>query len=95
MSALDGMVSGRLQLGVLAYLSTRGAVAFADLAAALQTTNGTLSVQLRRLEETGHVVLERGFLGRRPRTSVAITSAGRAAYERHLDALLRAAEGRP
>ncbi len=80
---------GRLQLGVLAWLSTRATAAFTDLVPALATTNGALSVQLRRLEDLGWVRLERGFLGRKPRTVVALTPAGRAAYERWLDEAAR------
>ena len=89
MTAPDVVVSGRLQLGLLACLATRGEVAFSDLATLLETTNGALSVQLKRLEEMGLVRLERGFLGRRPRTLAAITPTGRRAYQQCLDAMLR------
>lgn len=91
----DPLLQGRVRLGVVAWLAGRGATAFTDLAAGLDTANAVLSVQLRQLEDAGYVRLDRGFAGRKPRTMVALTPAGRAAYERHLDRLLRlASEGR-
>jgi DNA-binding MarR family transcriptional regulator len=89
----DPVLQGRVRLGVVAWLAGRGATAFTDLAAGLETANAVLSVQLRQLEEAGYVRLDRGFAGRRPRTTVALTATGRTAYERHLDRLLRLASG--
>lgn len=91
----DPVLRGRLRLGAVAWLASRGATAFADLADGLETANAVLSVQLRQLEEAGYVHLDRGFVGRKPRTTVTLTRAGRTAYERYLDRLLRlVSEGR-
>lgn len=85
----DPVLQGHVRLGVVSWLAGRGATAFTDLAAGLETANAVLSVQLRQLEEAGYVRLDRGFAGRKPRTTVALTPAGRGAYERYLDRLLR------
>lgn len=87
----DPVLQGRVRLGVLAWLAGRGATAFTDLAVGLEIAQAVLSVQLRQLEEAGYARLDRGFAGRKPRTMVVLTPAGRAAYERHLDAMLRRA----
>jgi DNA-binding MarR family transcriptional regulator len=87
----DALIQSRVRLGVLAYLASRRSAPFTELAAALETSAAVLSAQLKRLEETGEVRLERGFFGRKPRTTVIIAAAGRAAYQAHLDELMRRA----
>lgn len=86
---LDPVAHGRVRLGVLAFLSSQGVGDFTELAKALGVAANNLSSHLRRLEDAGYVVLERGFLGRRPRTRVRLTPAGAAAWEAHLAALSR------
>lgn len=80
-------LSSRVGAGVLAYLSEPGAADFIELAAALDLANNTLSSHLQRLETAAYVELRRGFLGRKPRTRVVLTPAGRAAWVAHLDRL--------
>jgi DNA-binding MarR family transcriptional regulator len=60
---------------------------FVTLRQMLALTDGNLSVHLRRLEDAGYVQLEKTFVGRRPRTLIAATSAGRAAFAAHVQAL--------
>jgi DNA-binding MarR family transcriptional regulator len=62
----------------------------------LGLTPGNLSVHLQKLEEAGYVVVEKGFVKRRPKTWVTATSEGREAFAAHVDALeaiLRQARG--
>ncbi len=53
----------------------------------LELTDGNLSVHLRRLEEAGYVTVEKTFVGRRPKTWLQATAAGREAFAAHVDAL--------
>ena len=85
--SVDPAFSHRLRTGVMAYLSTAEAADFNELALALAATNNSLSSHLTRLETAGYIELRRGFLGRKPRTSVVLTVTGRAAWERYLGAL--------
>jgi DNA-binding PadR family transcriptional regulator len=39
------------------------------------------------LEDAGFVTIRKGYTGRRPKTWLAWTDSGRAAYREHLDAL--------
>ena len=50
----------------MAYLSTAGSADFPLLKAKLQATDGNLSVQLRKLEEAGYVVIDKAFVGKKP-----------------------------
>ncbi|HET6971085.1 MAG TPA: transcriptional regulator [Phenylobacterium sp.] len=84
---IDDVIHGRLRLGVMAYLANAEVADFNELKAVLEVTQGNLSVQLRKLEDAGYVTIEKGFLGRKPRTQVRISAAGRAAFAAYLEAL--------
>lgn len=86
---IDDVIHGRLRLGVMAYLVNAEVADFNELKGVLEVTQGNLSVQLRKLEEAGYVAIEKGFLGRKPRTQVRITPEGRKAFAEYLDALGR------
>lgn len=87
MSEGDLLLSNRLRAGVLALLADTGDRDFTELAGAMDLANNTLSSHLRRLEDAGYIRLRRGFLGRKPRTQVVMTPAGRSAWLAHLDSL--------
>jgi DNA-binding MarR family transcriptional regulator len=84
---IDDVIHGRLRLGVMAYLAGSDVADFNELKSVLEVTQGNLSVQLRKLEEAGYVTIEKGFLGRKPRTRVRLTDEGRAAFAAYLEAL--------
>ncbi len=44
-------------------------------------------MHLRKLEEAGYVDIEKGFRERKPLTRIRITSKGRGAFKRYLDAI--------
>jgi DNA-binding MarR family transcriptional regulator len=84
---IDDVIHGRLRLGVMAYLANAEVADFNELKTVLQVTQGNLSAQLRKLEDAGYVAIEKGFVGRKPRTQIRITSTGRTAFARYLKAL--------
>ena len=86
-TAIDDVIHGRLRLGVMAYLSGSGTADFNELKAALQASDGNLSVHLRKLEEAGYVAIAKSFIGRKPLTRVALTDKGRSAFVAYLDAI--------
>ena len=53
----------------------------------LATTDGNLSVHLRKLEEAGYVSIDKSFRGRKPVTAVSLTPNGREAFTQYLGAL--------
>ncbi len=84
---IDDVIHGRLRLGVMAYLANAEVADFNELKAILEVTQGNLSVQLRKLEDARYVAIEKGYLGRKPRTQVRMTPAGRKAFAAYLEAL--------
>lgn len=84
---IDEVIHGRIRLGVMAYLSGAGSADFGALKTRLATTDGNLSVHLRKLEEAGFVAVEKSFAGRKPLTTARLTEEGRAAFVAYLDAM--------
>jgi DNA-binding MarR family transcriptional regulator len=90
---LDRLIHDRVRLGILSALAASPAMSFTDLRAALEVSDGNLSVHARKLEDAGYVACTKGFEGRTPRTEFKLTSAGRRAFEKyldHMDALISA-----
>jgi len=85
--SLDDVIHGRLRLGVMAYLADAEVADFTELKAALDATQGNLSIHLRKLEEAGYVEIEKSFLGRKPLTRLRMTAKGRKAFADYLAAL--------
>ncbi len=84
---LDPLIHERLRLGILSALIVQESLSFTELRDLLQTTDGNLSVQARRLEVAGYVLCDKKFEGRKPRSTYRISSAGRVALEEYLDKL--------
>jgi DNA-binding MarR family transcriptional regulator len=86
---LDDVIHGRMRLGIMAYLANAEVADFNELKAALEATQGNLSIHLRKLEEAGYIAIEKSFLGRKPLTRARLTDAGRQAFTEYLDAISR------
>lgn len=84
---IDEIIHGRVRLGIMAYLSTADSANFNELKEKLQTTDGNLSVHLRKLEDAGFVAVTKTFQGRKPMTRASMTGAGREAFVAYLDAM--------
>lgn len=84
-AALDEVIHVRARLGIMAYLAGAGKAEFGTLKGALSLTDGNLSVHLTKLEEAGYVALERRQVGKRARTTVMLTAAGRSALSAYVE----------
>src|SRR5947209_7501238 len=84
---LDQLIHERLRLGIVCTLTVHDSLTFTELRDLLQTTDGNLSVQARRLEEAGYVTCSKQFEGRKPKTTYKLTAKGRAALEDYLQVL--------
>ena len=88
-NGLDTTVHGPLRLGVLTTLQLDGPHDFTALKKRLGAADGSLGLQLRKLEEAAYVRSEKSFVGRRPRTTYLLTRKGRSALAGYLDTLQR------
>lgn len=50
-------------------------------------TAGNLSVQIDKLSTAGYIEVEKGFQGKRPRTTCKLTAEGIKAFEEYVEAL--------
>ena len=73
----------------MAYLVGADTADFSALKSHLATTDGNLSVHLRKLEEAGYVTIDKSFKDRKPLTSVKLTRAGRNAFVKYLDSIAK------
>jgi len=90
---LDRLLHDRMRLGIVSALAATDDLSFSELKAALNATDGNLSVHARKLEDAGYLSCTKRFEGRTPRTRYKLTAAGRRALEKyldHMDAIIRA-----
>lgn len=89
---LDEVIHAPVRFSIVAALNGVASADFATVRDAVEVTDSTLSKQVSTLEKAGYVKVAKGYIGKRPKTTLSLTSAGRKAFERHLDALRAIAE---
>ena len=87
--SLDEVVHGRLRLGIMAYLAHAEAADFNELKAALNATQGNLSIHLRKLEDADYIAIDKSFLNRKSLTRARLTPKGRIAFAAYLEAMAK------
>jgi len=81
LAGVDRIVHEPSRLSILMHLYSVERVDFVFLLNATGLTWGNLSSHVSRLEEAGYVGVEKGFVGKKPRTMVHLTEAGRQAVD--------------
>jgi DNA-binding MarR family transcriptional regulator len=81
LTGIDRVVHEPARLMILLCLYTVEKADFLFLLNATELSWGNLSSHVSRLEEAGYVSVEKGFVGKKPRTTVQLTAAGRRAVE--------------
>jgi DNA-binding MarR family transcriptional regulator len=84
---LDPLIHERLRLGILSALAVHESISFTELRDLLQTTDGNLSVQARRLESAGYVICDKKFEDRKPKSTYRLTGTGLTALQEYLEKL--------
>jgi len=87
MGQFDDIIHQPVRLKIMAALKAlpRGEqLEFVRLRAIVQATEGNLGAHIGTLEKAGYIVVEKDFVGKKPRTRIAISSSGRTAFERHV-----------
>ena len=84
---LDPLLHSELRLAVISILIGVEAADFVYLKERTGATSGNLSVQIDKLSKAGYIEVEKGFVGRKPRTLCKITEIGRAAFKEYVKAL--------
>ena len=87
MKPLDPLLHSQLRLAVMSLLMNLDEADFVYIKLQTQATAGNLSVQLEKLAEAGYVTIEKGFAGKKPRTTCCVTEKGKEAFAAYVDAL--------
>ena len=102
---LDPAIHQPARLGILTAAAETKRIDFVTLRDMLDLTDGNLSRHLTTLESAGYVEIEKTFEGKKPRTWISATRAGRKALAQEIatlreivgdtEAPKRAVKGRP
>jgi DNA-binding MarR family transcriptional regulator len=84
---LDPVIHAPARFSVMAALVAADRVEFRFIRDTVELTDSALSQHLTKLEQAGYVKVTKGQVGRRPRTWVSATRAGRTAFRDHLAVL--------
>lgn len=81
LATLDRVIHEPARLAIMTVLYALGEADFLYLQRECGLTQGNLSSHLARLEEAGHVKIEKTFKGKYPLTICRLTGNGRRAFE--------------
>jgi len=84
---LNPILHSQLRLAIVSFLVSNGKTDFNELKKVTQATSGNISVQLKKLQDAGYVVITKGFLNNYPHTTVEITPKGVDAFEEYVEAI--------
>lgn len=84
---LDELLNHPLRLSIMAAVAQTDRIEFKALAEDLDATASILSKANAILEGGGYLDIQKGYVGKRPRTWLSLTKAGRTAYDTHVQAL--------
>jgi len=97
MDAPDETIHQPVRLRIMAALTalppSDEGLDFAQLKTLTGATDGNLGAHLDHLARAGYVEVAKAFVGRRPRTTVKASRAGRAAFARHVAFLRSVIDG--
>ncbi|MCC8037189.1 MAG: transcriptional regulator [Bacteroidales bacterium] len=84
MKELDPLLHSQLRLAVMSILMNVEEADFVFLREKTQSTAGNLSVQPDKLSTAGYIDVQKGFVGKKTRTTCHVTEKGRAAFEQYV-----------
>lgn len=90
---LDDVIHAPVRLSIMAALSATDKAEFRFLRDTIEVSDSLLSKHVLTLEEAGYVRVEKAFVGKRPRTWLALTDEGRQAFHDYVSTLRRLTEG--
>lgn len=74
-------------MAALKALPPREQLEFTRLKSIVGATDGNLGAHITTLEQAGYIEIEKDFIGKKPRTRMRLTKAGRRAFETYVDFL--------
>lgn len=82
---LDEIIHSRIRLAVMALLARHQTLSFSELKKQTKTTDGNISIHLRKLEEVGYLAVTKKFFQRKPHTTYQLSETGRNAFRAYVE----------
>ncbi len=80
---INQVIHAPARLMILAYLYVVESADYVFLMRLTGLTWGNLSTHLAKLEEAGYIVIKKGYIGRKPHTSIRLSNMGRSAFRKY------------
>lgn len=80
---LDELIHTPVRFSLMAALAAGGEVEFRALRDSLEVSDSLLSQHVRTLERAGYVQVQKGHVGKRPRTWLSLTAVGNQSFRAH------------
>lgn len=87
MSDLDPLIHAPARLQIMSLLAAVEEAEFAFLRDETGVSDSVMSKHATALETAGYIQIRKGHVGKRPRTWLKLSPAGRQAYRTHVEAL--------
>lgn len=83
LAVIDQVIHASARLMVLTYLYVVESADYVFLMRLTGLTWGNLSTHLAKLEEAGYITMTKTFQGKKPHTTISLTSQGRSAFKEY------------
>ncbi|MFL9889118.1 transcriptional regulator [Paraburkholderia agricolaris] len=96
MAQMDETIHQAVRLKIMAALKAlpkNEQIEFVRLREIVGATEGNLGAHITTLEKSGYIEVVKDFNGKKPRTRVAMTTAGRRAFQQYVDHLRSILDG--
>lgn len=90
---LNETIHSPIRLSIMAALGSVDEAEFSAVRDSVEVSDSRLSKQVAVLEQAGYVKVRKGYVGKRPRTWLSLTGAGRHAWTDYLAAMRQIAGG--
>lgn len=84
---LDPLLHSQLRLAIVSMLVSSEKVDFTYIKEETRAAAGNISIQIKKLQEAGYIMVEKTFHNNYPKTLVSITDKGMKAFESYVNNL--------
>jgi len=84
---LDPILHSQLRLSIVSILMSVAEANFNFIKESTKATSGNISIQIKKLQEAGYILVKKSFKNNYPNTSLSITKKGMEAFENYVNNL--------
>jgi len=84
---LDDIIHSRIRLAIISVLISVEEADFKFLKTSVNTTDGNLSIHLKKLENAGYISVDKSFVDRKPLSKYKLVDKGRFAFSKYVERL--------